>query len=118
MKKISAQYIFTNAGKPLKRGIIKTDDNGVILEVEDTGGLNEERRSVEFYNGVIVPGFVNCHCHLELSHLRGLAKKGSGLSEFIHQVRSTRDQDSDSIQKAAEKADEEMATKMLAEIES
>ncbi len=109
MKQFSAQYIFTNAGKPLKRGIIKTDDNGVILEVENTGGLIAERRSVEFYNGVIVPGFVNCHCHLELSHLKGSAKKGSGLSEFIQQVRSTRDKDSDSICKAAEKADEEMA---------
>jgi cytosine/adenosine deaminase-related metal-dependent hydrolase len=109
MKQFSAQYIFTNTGKPLKRGIIKTDDNGVILEVEDTGGLAEERSSVEYHNGIIVPGFVNCHCHLELSHLKGSAKKGSGLSDFIQEVRSTRDNNSDIIRLASEKADDEMA---------
>jgi cytosine/adenosine deaminase-related metal-dependent hydrolase len=109
MKQFSAQYIITNSGKPLKRGIIKTDDNGVILEVEDTGGLSEERRSVEYYNGIIVPGFVNCHCHLELSHLKGCVKIGSGLSDFILQVRNTRDNNSDTIREAAEKADDEMA---------
>lgn len=109
MKQFSAQYIFTNSGKPLKRGIIKTDDNGVILEVEDTGGLTEERRSVEFHNGIIVPGFVNCHCHLELSHLKGYAKKGAGLGDFIQHVRSTRENNPDTIRKAAEKADDEMA---------
>jgi aminodeoxyfutalosine deaminase len=109
MKQFSAQYIFTNSGKPLKRGIIKTDDNGVILEVEDTGGLTEERRSVEYYNGIIVPGFVNCHCHLELSHLKGYTKKGSGLGDFIQHVRSKRENNPDTIRKAAEKADVEMA---------
>ncbi|MBI5010872.1 MAG: amidohydrolase family protein [Bacteroidia bacterium] len=108
MKQFSAQYIFTNAGNPLKRGIIKTDDNGIILAVEDTGGLTEELRNVEFHNGIIVPGFVNCHCHLELSHLKGSAKKGSGLSDFIQQIRTTRDKDSDSIRIAAQKADYEM----------
>ena len=38
MRQFSAQYIFTSSGNPLKRGIVKTDDNGEILEIEDTGG--------------------------------------------------------------------------------
>ncbi|MBK9392267.1 MAG: amidohydrolase family protein [Bacteroidetes bacterium] len=108
MKQFSAQYIFTNTGKPLKRGIITTDDEGVILGIEDTGGLTSERSSVEYHNGIIIPGFVNCHCHLELSHLKGFAKKGSGLSDFILQVRNTRESSPDSITEAAEKADDEM----------
>jgi len=109
MKQFSAQYIFTNTGKPLKRGIITTDDEGVILKVEDTGGLTSERSSVEYHNGIIIPGFVNCHCHLELSHLKGFAKKGSGLSDFILQVRSARESSLNSITEAAGKADDEMS---------
>jgi cytosine/adenosine deaminase-related metal-dependent hydrolase len=91
MRKFSAQYIFTNTGKPLKRGIITVDDNGLIVDVEDTNGLLTEKSSVEFYNGVIVPGFVNCHCHLELSHLKGKIDEGKGLGNFIEQVITQRD---------------------------
>jgi len=108
MKKFSSQYIFTNSGMPLKRGIITTDDEGVILNVEDTGGSLAEQRNVEFYNGLIIPGFVNCHCHLELSHLKGIAQKGTGLGDFIQQVRSKRETGTDSIIVAAKKADENL----------
>lgn len=86
MRKFSAQYIFTNTGRPLKRGIVTVDGNGTVTGVEDTNGLPAEKSTVEFYNGVIVPGFVNCHCHLELSHLKGKTDEGKGLGHFIGQV--------------------------------
>lgn len=108
MKRFSAQYIFTNSGKPLKRGIITTDNEGVIISVEDTGGLPVERHSVEFFNGIIIPGFVNSHCHLELSHMKGNAERGTGLGSFIEHVRSKRDSAIESIISHSAKADNEM----------
>ena len=102
MRKLSAQYIFTNAGRPLKRGIITVDDNGFIIDIEDTNGLLTEKSSVEFYNGIIAPGFVNCHCHLELSHLKGKIDEGKGLGYFIEQVVKQRDINFDKIKNAAE----------------
>ena len=102
MRKFSAQYIFTNAGAPLKRGIITVDDNGFIIDIEDTNGLLMEKSSVEFHNGIIVPGFVNCHCHLELSHLKGKIDEGKGLGYFIEQVIKQRNLDSDNIKKATD----------------
>ena len=80
MKHFSAQYIFTNTGSPLKRGIISVNDDGIICKVEDTGGSLSEKKSVEFHNGIIIPGFVNCHCHLELSHMKDLIPPGTGLA--------------------------------------
>ena len=110
MKKFSAQYIFTNSGHPLKRGIITTDNEGVIISVEDTCGFPVERHSVEFYNGIIIPGFINCHCHLELSHMKGIAERLAGLGSFIEQVRSKRDTGIESIIIHSKKADNEMLT--------
>lgn len=92
MKKFSAQVIFTNCGPPLKRGIITTQDDGTVISVEDTGGELAEKENVEFHNGIMIPGFVNCHCHLELSDLSGKILPGKGLAGFILDIRTVRDQ--------------------------
>lgn len=93
MKRFSAQYILTGTGEVLKRGIITTDDDGRITGIEDTGGRLTERASTRFYNGIIVPGFVNSHCHLELSHLRGRIARHTGLGGFVRGVREARPSD-------------------------
>lgn len=108
MKSFSAQYIFTNTGAPLIRGIITTDDDGIIIGIEDTGGDLKERSSVQFYNGIIIPGFVNCHCHLELSHMKGSIAKGKGLGDFIKEIRNNRNNIDTNILSAARSADNEM----------
>ena len=108
MKRFSAQYIITNSGSPLKRAIITTEDDGTILSIEDTGGNPEEKHSVEFHNGIIIPGFVNCHCHLELSHMKGSIAQGSSLGGFIIRVRNTRDNNSENNIVSAYSADNEM----------
>ncbi|HKK41969.1 MAG TPA: amidohydrolase family protein [Bacteroidales bacterium] len=108
MRRISAQYVITNSGPPLKRAIISFNDKGTITGIEDTGGKLAESRSVEFYNGIIIPGFVNCHCHLELSHLRNRIKRGGGLGNFVEQVRSIRERNSEAIKGAAAEADKNM----------
>ena len=38
---------------------------------------------MEVFEGVLCPGFVNAHCHLELSHLLGKAEEGKGFLDFI-----------------------------------
>ena len=108
MKRFTAQYIITNSGPPLKRSLITTEDDGTIIDIEDTGGDLKETHSTEFYDGIIIPGFVNCHCHLELSNMKGLIAKGKGLGGFIEQVRNTRDYDKESEYSSALSADNKM----------
>jgi cytosine/adenosine deaminase-related metal-dependent hydrolase len=108
MKQFSAQFIFTNAGPPLKRAIITAEDDGTIVKVEESSGELKERQSVEFYNGIIVPGFVNSHCHLELSHLKGAIPEGGGLADFLMNVRKLRNYDQEEIISAAEREDENL----------
>lgn len=108
MKRFSGQYIFTISGTALKRAVITTDDDGTIRNIEDTGGDLKEKHSVEFFNGIIIPGFVNCHCHIELSHMKGSIGKTGGLGEFITDVQSTRVAKNETIIDFAEMADTEM----------
>jgi aminodeoxyfutalosine deaminase len=111
MKRFSAQYIITNSGPPVKRGVVTTEDDGTILYIEDTGGNLKENHSTEFHNGIIIPGFVNCHCHLELSHMKGSIPKGNGLGVFIDQVRNNRENKSEFIFNSAQLSDIDMYKK-------
>jgi cytosine/adenosine deaminase-related metal-dependent hydrolase len=108
MKYFSAQYIFTNTGDPVKRGIISAEDDGTIISIEDSGGRLTEKHSVEFHNGIIVPGFINCHCHLELSYLKNMIPAGNGLAAFLIGVISVRNTLQKDIYKAIKEADNEM----------
>lgn len=89
MKCFAAQYIITGTGKRLKRAVITTENDGTIISIEDTTGALKEKHSTEFYNGIIVPGFVNAHCHLELSHLKGRTKKRGVLEDLLNRSEIT-----------------------------
>jgi len=106
MNKYTADLIFTLTGEPLKEHVITTDDNGTILNIDALS--NHDSGSVKTFKGVITPGFVNTHCHLELSHMKGLVDTGTGLLEFIGNVVKYRDFPQDQILDAIEKADQEM----------
>lgn len=86
MRRISANYIFPVSSAPLKNGIIEINDQGVIHNIIDTKGALSESRNLEFYNGVIIPGFVNAHCHLELSYLKNKITPQEGLPDFLTNV--------------------------------
>jgi aminodeoxyfutalosine deaminase len=108
MRRFSAQYVYTGNGSFLKRATVTADDSGTIISVKELTPGENEQHSTEFFNGIIVPGFVNCHCHLELSYLRGQIDTGGGLSRFIFSVRSMREYPHNEIIEAARKADREM----------
>lgn len=105
MRKISAHLILDGKGKCYTKGILTLDADGTILEINDTNGILNESAEVEFYSGVVVPGFINAHCHLELSHLQDKFSKGAGFVPFLKQVLENRVSEPEKILKAAERAD-------------
>ena len=106
MKKISADYIFPIDQNPIKEGVIIIDDHGKILELSDREG--HDPSSIEIHKGIIIPGFINTHCHLELSHMKGKVDTGTTLIPFISSVVSKRNAASEVIQEAIANAEEEM----------
>ncbi|MBN2682589.1 MAG: amidohydrolase family protein [Bacteroidales bacterium] len=105
MKKFSANYVFPVNKPPIKNGIVVVDDSGTILEIIDQGEKFEEKANLEHHNGIIIPGFVNTHCHLELSYLKGKIEEKKGISEFIEGVRINREEEIERIIEAAKKWD-------------
>lgn len=107
-RKFSASWVFPLNSPPLRNGIVEVDDQGVITGLTDTGGFLTEMERLEYHSGIIVPGFVNTHCHLELSHLHGKIPSGIGLSAFLGGINQLRSAPEESMLQAAIRADRDM----------
>ena len=108
MKSFRADYVFPVNADPIKNGVVTIDDHGRIISVSDIPPPNVKPGEVEHLKGALCPGFINTHCHLELSHLKDKLSPGKGLINFIKEIQSVRQADTATVLKAAEKADKEM----------
>lgn len=71
-------------------------------------GRDMDPSIVELYNGTLIPGFVNAHCHLELSHMKGKVDTGTGLTPFLNAVVTQPPVPEELIEEAIREADLEM----------
>ena len=85
MKRYTAEYVYTLCGEPLRHAFVETEDDGTIVRT----GVCPPEETVD--GGIICPGFVNAHCHVELSYMKGMFRKGTGMAGFIDQINALRD---------------------------
>lgn len=86
MKKISANYIFPGNSSPIKNGVLVLDDKNSVIALLNPITENINWDEVEIYKGIICPGFVNTHCHLELSYLKNQIQEKTQLHGFIKEI--------------------------------
>lgn len=85
-RRIAASYVYTLKTGPVRNGFVEYDEtDGTILSV------GECAEGEDVLPGALVPGFVNTHCHVELSHLHRKFRKGTGMAGFIDQINELRD---------------------------
>ena len=65
----------------LRHGILSFAADGTLLAIEQSDQIDAQSR-VEFFDGLLMPGLVNAHTHLELSHLLGQIERGGGFARF------------------------------------
>ena len=65
-------------------------------------------KALKFFRGLLAPGFVNCHCHLELSHMKDVIKGRDRLVDFLIKVVGERSAVKEEIEAAMKAADKEM----------
>lgn len=106
MRKITADKIYPVSSPPLEDSVIIIDESEKIISIDSIN--NHDSSSIEKHQGAIVPGFVNTHCHLELSHMKGKVATGTKLIPFITNVVKFRDIPQEEILEAIDRADQEM----------
>src|SRR4051794_5978386 len=76
---------------------IEVSGNGEILNVYEEGS----NADATHLDGILCPGFVNAHCHLELSHMQGIIPEKTGLIPFLEGVMKERFSFTDEQKEAA-----------------
>jgi aminodeoxyfutalosine deaminase len=104
-RKFKATQLFDGYGFRNENEVLITAETGTV---EAIVSADEAGDDVQQLDGILTPGFINCHCHLELSHLKNVIPPNTGLIEFLCSVVTKRGFAPEVIQQEIEKAEKEM----------
>jgi aminodeoxyfutalosine deaminase len=93
-RKLKGNNIFNGTSFLGQNKVLVTKAEGSIEAIIDEKDAGSD---VEFLDGILCPGFVNAHCHVELSHLKNKIPTHTGLVNFILQILKFRDPVADKI---------------------
>jgi cytosine/adenosine deaminase-related metal-dependent hydrolase len=102
---LQSDIVFLGNGKFIENGILEVDGNGMVIEVY-AGSPPKEK--VEYYPGALCPGFINTHCHLELTYLIDKIKPKGRLVNFIRSLQNMRQHKPENNRQLMQEADQAM----------
>lgn len=106
MRKLTADIIFPITSAPVKDAVLLISDENKIISIEPRSNFLDSE--LEIFKGALIPGFINTHCHLELSHLRNQFAQKTGLPVFLENVTHKRESTDEEIFSAIIIAEDEM----------
>jgi aminodeoxyfutalosine deaminase len=104
-KKFRADQLFDGHQMRDDQHVLVTTEQGVVEAIIPADEAGED---VHRLTGILSPGFINCHCHLELSHMKGMINERTGLAEFVFNVVTQRHLPEEQVLDAIEKAEDDM----------
>ncbi len=66
-----------------------------LLPIHELNGLSKQLRIYDFPTGIIVPAWVNAHCHLELSYLKNKSFPQKNFFDWVRQLLTYRSESVD-----------------------
>ncbi len=105
MEILTTSWVLPIASEPLRAGRVAVE-GGRIVWVGRAGEADEPRAPVrDLGPGVLLPGLVNAHCHLELSHLAGRVPFDRGFVAWVEALVAERQSaDAEDVRAAALRA--------------
>lgn len=103
--KFKADQLFDGYHFRGDESVLITTEDGTIEGLVPAAEAGDE---VQAFSGILSPGLINCHCHLELSHLKDIVPPHTGLIDFLCSVVTKRGFKPDIIQQAIILAEKEM----------
>lgn len=104
-RKFQADHLFTGFEWLSNGSVLITSREGEVVDVVPAAEAGE---GITRIPGILSPGFVNCHCHLELSHMKGIIPENTGMADFLVWVIQQRGFDAAIIKKAIEEGENSM----------
>ena len=104
-RKLKGSNIFDGYTLRGENKVLIIQDNGIIESIVDEVEAGD---NIEFYDGILSPGFINAHCHIELSHLKGKIPQHTGLVNFVQTVMQERTAGAEEKHNAIEAATREL----------
>lgn len=104
-RKFQADHLFTGFEWLSNDSVLITGTDGEIVDIVPAAGAGD---GIARFSGILSPGFVNCHCHLELSHMKGIIPGKTGMVDFLVQVIQQRGFEAAYIKKAVAEAENSM----------
>ncbi|HEY8387913.1 MAG TPA: amidohydrolase family protein, partial [Parasegetibacter sp.] len=104
-RKYKADRLFTGTEVLSNDQVLITNEKGVVEAIVHESEAGE---NVLYHNGWIVPGLVNAHCHIELSHMKDVIPQHTGMVDFLLGILKQRRAEPEQIYDAIRKAEEEM----------
>jgi cytosine/adenosine deaminase-related metal-dependent hydrolase len=86
VKFYSADVVFPIDAPSIPKGLLVTENDGTIIDCLGPEHPEYNLQNAENLQGWLVPGFVNAHCHLELSHLKNRIPQHTGLDGFVEDL--------------------------------
>lgn len=83
MKLLRAGWLLPVSGGPVRDGAVAVAGGRIAWVGPWRSPERPAGESVELGHGVLLPGLVNAHCHVELSHLAGAAPGAQGFSAWV-----------------------------------
>jgi cytosine/adenosine deaminase-related metal-dependent hydrolase len=109
MRIVHADALVTGDRQPIVDGAVVISESGRIVDVGAASELRPRHAglSAERVRGVVMPGLVNAHAHVELSALRGLVSGGAGFVAWVDKLIDARlardpEHDDDAMESAAD----------------
>ncbi len=100
-QKLRGDHLFNGKNLLGSDAVLILDELGHKVDIIP---LSEAGSDVQYIQGAILPGMVNAHCHLELSHMKGKIREKTGLVDFLLEVVKGRGSGTEQIEKAMAEA--------------